>query len=140
MLSIGLRWSFENTLASEVRVRIQESIAIPSQSSVPEPDIAWVRSAAYHAHRPSAEDVLLIIEVAKSSAKVDLGEKGVIYAAAGIADYWVANIETKSLVVHRDPVDGHYTRIVSHDGNNSVQTLAKPKGVLDVAALYSFLS
>jgi Uma2 family endonuclease len=33
----------------------------------------------------------------------DLGEKAEIYAAAGIVDYWVLDLEARCLVVHRRP-------------------------------------
>ena len=130
------RWSFDNTEASEVRVRIQESLALPGQKSVPEPDITWVRSGPYGTCRPTANDVLLIIEVAKSSAKFDLSKKAALYAAAGITDYWVANLETKTLVVHRNPKDGQYASIVTHQGNEKVQSLASPNACLVVAEIY----
>lgn len=83
---------------------------------MPEPDIAWVREGSYVTGRPEADDALLIIEVGKSSLLVDLGNKALLYADAGIADYWVANIETKVLMVHRNPKAGKYRSIVTHQG------------------------
>ena len=46
----------------------------------------------YSRGRPLAEDVLLVVEVADSSLAFDAGEKADLYAAAGIADYWVVNV------------------------------------------------
>ena len=130
------RWSIENTGASEVRVRIQESLSLPGQTSVLEPDVVWVRSDPYATGRPTADDVLLIIEVAKSSLNVDLGNKASLYADAGVTDYWVADIETKTLIIHRDPKNGRYASIVTHHGNQEAQTLASPDASLVVASIF----
>jgi len=130
------RWSIENTVASDVRIRIQESLSLPEQTSVPEPDVVWVRSAPYTMDRPVADDVLLIIEVAKSSLAVDLGTKALLYADAKIADYWVVNIEKKSIIVHRNPLDGRYSSIVTHHGSQEVHALARPNASLVVAAIF----
>jgi len=46
----------------------------------------------------------LIVEVAVSSLTFDLGEKSNLYAKAGIADYWVIDVEASQLHVHREPV------------------------------------
>ncbi len=131
------RWSIENTKASEVRVRIQESLALPGQNTVPEPDIAWVRSGVYDQGRPAARDVLLVIEVANTSLAFDLGKKAQLYATAQIADYWVANVETESLIVHRDPVEGMYTKITTLQGEEILQPLAKPDAHFTVASLFA---
>jgi len=131
------RWSFDSTKADEVRVRIQESLALPGQRTVPEPDIAWVRSGAYDKGRPAASEVLLVVEVAKTSVAYDLGKKAELYAIAEISDYWVANLETRSLVVHRDPSDGRYASITTLRGEQTLSPLAKPDAGLTVASLFA---
>ena len=81
------RWSIKHLPEDRVRVRVQNSIGLPALQSAPEPDIAWVVERDYSRGRPTAADVLLVIEVAESSLKNDIGEKADLYAAAGIADY-----------------------------------------------------
>jgi Uma2 family endonuclease len=83
-------------------VRIQDPIALDDDSA-PEPDIAVVRGsrADYrHAHPSRAA---LIIEVAESSLAFDRTQKGSLYARAGIADYWIVNLEGRVVEVYRDP-------------------------------------
>jgi len=130
------RWSIENTHAREVRVRIQESLSLPGQASVPEPDVVWVRKAPYTKGRPTADDVLLVMEVAKSSLNIDLGSKAILYAEAGVADYWVVDITAESLVIHRDPKDGRYNNIETHRGSQQVETLASPNASLTVRSIF----
>ncbi|MEM1367986.1 MAG: Uma2 family endonuclease [Cyanobacteria bacterium P01_H01_bin.15] len=59
--------------------------------SEPQPDIAIVRlpDPVYFARHPEPDDILLIIEIAKSSLKRDLEDKLRIYAAADIQEYWI---------------------------------------------------
>jgi Uma2 family endonuclease len=47
---------------------------------------------------PRAADVLLVVESAASSLKSDRHVKLPIYAAAGIAEYWIVDLNDKSLV------------------------------------------
>lgn len=114
-------WSIRNVPQGIVWVRVQNSIELPALDSAPEPDLAWVARRDYSQARPAAEDVLLVIEVAESSLRFDLGEKAAMYAEAGIADYWVVNLRDRSVVVHRNPVDGRY---------DDVQTYAADAGVV----------
>src|SRR5687767_6618820 len=53
-------WSHKNA-PSNAQIRVQCSIGILELDSVPEPDIAWVRSGRYRRQRPQAKDVLLVI-------------------------------------------------------------------------------
>src|SRR5688572_24852343 len=71
-------WSVESVPLDQVRVRIQQSVGLPALASVPEPDVSWVRFRRYSKSRPDAADVLLLIEVARSSLKFDLGKKALL--------------------------------------------------------------
>jgi Uma2 family endonuclease len=97
-------------LGRQVQIREGHPITIPSSNSEPEPDIAIVKRSpdSYTQHHPYPEDVFWLIEYANSSLKKDLDPKAKIYAAAGITEYWVVNLQTIELVVMRDPVDGEY--------------------------------
>ncbi|MGB3291506.1 MAG: Uma2 family endonuclease [Phormidesmis sp.] len=78
--------------------------------SEPEPDIAVVRldPLFYSTRHPVPEDVLLLIEVADSSLQYDLEVKAPMYAAAGIADYWILDVIERELHVFRQPVGDYY--------------------------------
>jgi Uma2 family endonuclease len=75
-----------------------------SADQEPEPDVAIVagniRDSLQYGRPNSA---LLVVEVAGSTLAYDLGEKASIYAAAGIVEYWVLDLEARCLVVHRRP-------------------------------------
>ena len=83
-------------------VRSQLSL-IAGRYSMPEPDVAVVpgRFEDYdHAHPSSA---LLVVEVSDSSLKMDRLTKAMVYAAAGVPEYWIANVRAGQVEVHRAP-------------------------------------
>ncbi|HEY9643366.1 MAG TPA: Uma2 family endonuclease, partial [Coleofasciculaceae cyanobacterium] len=93
-------------LGSRAKVREGHPITIPSSNSEPEPDLAIVRrrDAGYRDHHPYPSDIFWLVEFSNSSLKKDLDPKAKAYAAAGIAEYWVVNLQAMDLVVMRDPV------------------------------------
>ncbi len=129
-------WSYENVDRSRVRIRVQDSLAMPELESVPEPDIVWVVKRNYSGDRPTPADVILVIEVAESSLKTDTGEKADLYAAAGIADYWVINLPEQSIEVRRDPAHGHYRTLRTYTADEELRPLSVPEIALRPAMLW----
>ena len=69
----------------------------------PMPDLAVIigQPEDYKEHPNHAE---LVVEISDTSFYHDTGEKMSLYASAGIADYWVLDINDRQLIVHRNPV------------------------------------
>lgn len=117
-------------------IRYENPLALPQEID-PEPDLAIVRRRADHyenAH-PTAADALLVIEVADSSRRFDLGEKARWYAEAGIPEYWLVDLTHDRIVVHEAPLAGSY-RSVHHHGRGEAWTSAALGGLaipVDVA-------
>ena len=82
-------------------VRMQGPLDLP-MDSVPEPDVAVVKGTLeeYRAHPTTA---LLAVEISDSTLRLDR-RKASLYAASGIADYWLVNMGQSQLEVYRDPV------------------------------------
>jgi Uma2 family endonuclease len=131
-------WSFLQTQRDLVWVRIQNSIGLPELESVPEPDIAWVARKDYSVQRPQAEDVHLIIEVADTSLRFDLGEKAALYAQAGVCDYWVIDVNHRR-VVFRDPDNGRYRSQETRAAGAEIRPLAFGDVSLNVTQLFAGL-
>jgi Uma2 family endonuclease len=122
-------------------VRMQNPVALDDES-VPEPDVAVVRgrhSDYRHAHPARAA---LIIEVAESSLAFDRKQKGSLYARAGIADYWIVNLDERVVEVYRDPgpdltapFGWRYTSVDRLRPGDSVTPLAVPAAPVVIAAL-----
>ena len=107
------------------RVRVAKPITITATGSEPEPDIALVRRQAYRQGHPTPADVFLIIEFAQSSLTKDTEEKRQVYAAAGIPDYWVVNLQDAELLVYRQPEAEDYQSLERLQ-NGQISPLAFP--------------
>lgn len=84
------------------RVCVQMPLVL-GQTTDPEPDVAVVVGSprGTTSHPTTAA---LIVEVADSSLKFDTTVKLAIYAAGLIADYWVLDVNSRQLLVFRDPI------------------------------------
>lgn len=103
------RWSTRMTDNGFANVRVQCGFLCDDQR--PEPDILWLKPKRYGKTKPSAADVLLLIEVSDSSLLGDLREKADIYATAGVIEYWVVDINKKRIHVMSDS-DGESYRSI----------------------------
>ncbi len=129
-------WSIRRLPEGKAWVRVQNSIGLPELESAPEPDLAWVARRDYSQGRPTAEAVLLVIEVAESGLAYDCGEKADLYAAAGIADYWVVNLLKRSVEVRRNPASGHYRDLTTYAGDDEARPLAMAEATLRPSMLW----
>lgn len=88
---------------TEVAVRI-------SKDSMPEPDIvvtSWRGSGPV-----PVETVRLIVEVSESTLDIDLGRKCDLYAAAGVTEYWVIDLnENRALLHEHGDADGYHGQL-----------------------------
>jgi Uma2 family endonuclease len=102
---------FARRLSEDLHVRVQSGLsALPD--SVPEPDLAVVPAAwASSSGTPHPGEALLVVEVAESSLRRDLGIKAGIYAEAGVVVYWVLDLMARQMVVHTQPVEGRYDSV-----------------------------
>jgi Uma2 family endonuclease len=83
-------------------IRVQMPLDL-GEYSEPEPDIAVVegRPGEMTGHPTTA---LLVVEIALTSQTFDRTRKASLYAAAGIADYWVLDLLNKRLEIFRNPI------------------------------------
>lgn len=105
-------------------VRVQSPLALLADSE-PEPDLAIVPLGDYSLNHPTM--AYLVVEVSGSSLRTDRLVKGPIYARAGVEEYWVVDLGTRSVEVHRHPDAGQFTQIVRLDENGRIQLLSFPQ-------------
>jgi Uma2 family endonuclease len=100
----------------------------------PVPDIVVLRGTAAEDIRrhPVPDEVALLVEVAVSSLDSDIGEKAVLYAQAGIADYWVVVPEAAKIIVHRKPTPDGYASVTTFGQEDVLAPLAAPEAVCKV--------
>jgi Uma2 family endonuclease len=113
-----------------------------SRDTDPVPDLAVVSGVPrdYISRQPTT--AVLAIEVSDSTLAYDRGEKANLYAASGIADYWVLDLVNRQLLVFRDPrpdpAQPHgfaYATQLTFGPADSVEPLAAPGRRVAVAEL-----
>ena len=90
-------------LPTEWILRVQ--LAATLGESEPEPDLAIVKAPgrAYSERHPGAADIALVVESSATSLQFDRADKGRVYAAAGIAAYWILNVVDDQVEVYTEP-------------------------------------
>jgi Uma2 family endonuclease len=116
-------------------VRMQLPVRLPPLSE-PEPDIAIVPSGVYVRAHPA--EALLLIEIAVSSSRLDLGTKAEIYAAAGVGEYWVVDLPARVVHVHRSPEGAGYGSC-RQVATGALRPPVPGAPAIDVAALFALL-
>jgi len=93
-------------------VSVQDPVRL-NDFSEPQPDIALLKPRAdfYASRQPGPEDVLLIVEVADTSAPYDRAVKIPLYAQAGIPEVWLADLPGDFVGVFASPVNGRYQNV-----------------------------
>ena len=139
VLSITRR-SLESLLSSGFHLEMQIPVVIGE--SCPEPDIAIIRGTPedYAARHPDASEILLAIEISQTSLSSDRTWKKKIYAAGGIAIYWIINLEDRQIEVYSQPdpaaEDYHQHAIYSLQDKTPVIINQQEVGVLEVSQLF----
>lgn len=131
---IGPEHSFHTTritntlpqmLPTGVWLRVNEPITIGNHSE-PQPDAAVVRERpdGYRSAHPGPKDVLLIIEVADTSAAFDTQVKAKLYSKAGIPEYWVIDVQESCLRVFTEPSARGYKHIQALERDDTVKSVS----------------
>lgn len=129
------RWSTEQTTASEASVRVQ--CGFVCDNNRPEPDVLWLKPRRYGRTRPTAADVLLLIEVSDSSIVLDLQEKADLYAESGVAEYWVIDIPASRIHVMTQSDGKHYRKIEIVLPPIPLAPNCHPKATLNTSELFA---
>lgn len=115
----------------------QNPVVLPEHSE-PEPDLALLRPRAdwYRKAKPLPADVLLLIEVAESTLRYDREVKRRLYAAHGIPEYWVIDLEGSRLVRFSEPMPDGYGVEERVADLRRVDPVTLPGVTLDLSGLF----
>ena len=118
-------------------VRNQAAISIgdDTKPSDPQPDVAVVVGTwrDYVHRQPTPDDIKLAVEIAESSLGFDRKIKSVLYASAGIPEYWIVNLAKRQVEVYRDPAEDGYESTTTYNADQSIEPLLAPGSVVDVS-------
>ena len=103
----------------------------------PQPDLALLkfREDCYETHEPAATDVLLIIEIADSSARYDLEVKVPLYAQAGLPEVWILDLTESTLHRFTNPTAEGYTEHSTPQRGETISAEELPQLQLQVIDL-----
>ena len=108
-----------------------------SPTSEPEPDaIVLNRSFLGIQGLAGPADLLLVAEVSGATLSLDLKVKARLYARAGIAEYWVVDLNGRRVVIHRRPAGGQYLDVAGYSEDEMVATLGAPEVSIRVGDLF----
>ncbi len=116
------RWLMQAVDFDAFEVRVASPLTLGD--SEPEPDLAVIALSAPRPYHPAT--ATLIVEVAVSSLRRDLGTKTDLYARAGVPEYWVLALDQRRLIVQRDvrPDVGEYAQSIELDESAWVTSAA----------------
>ena len=135
MAAIGLKHAakvgrisrfLNRTILDAIIVRVQNPIELGAFSQ-PKPDLAVLRwkDDFYESGHPIAPDIHLLIEVSDTTLEKDHTVKLPLYAAAGIVEVWIVNLQDNHIEVYRNPVATTYSLVQTFiDGQTlTIETL-----------------
>jgi len=95
-------------------IHVQDPIRLDPRSE-PQPDlvVARPRRDEYESGHPTAQDILLVIEVADSTLALDRGVKIPIYAEQNINEVWIVDVKAEVVHVHTEPKGKSYRTVRS---------------------------
>jgi len=117
---------FQAQVRGKALVRVQNPVELPR--SEPQPDLALVRRRAdyYTKSHPKPKDVLLLVEVADTSADYDRSVKIPLYARVGIPETWLVDLTEKQVEIYREPSASGYKEKRTAGLKESLSPLALP--------------
>lgn len=117
----------------DVLVNVQNPIRI-SEYTEPQPDLTLLRFRPdfYARAHPGPEDVLLLVEVAESSAEYDRQVKLPLYARGGLREVWLVDLEGEAVEVYRGPSSTGYTEVQRRERGQTLAPTAVPDLILAV--------
>jgi Uma2 family endonuclease len=110
---------FSAQVSNRAVVRVQNPVRLGARSE-PQPDVALLRPKPdfYASAHPEPADVLLIVEVAETSATWDRDVKMPLYAGAGVPEVWVVDLDEGCIDAYTTPHAQRYAdarRLTSDD-------------------------
>ncbi len=141
MAPIGLRHAacvtriqtlFSERLGRAAIVSVQNPIRLTG-NSLPQPDLVLLRprSDFYGQSRPTAGDVLLLVEVSDSTLEYDTNVKIPLYAEASIQEVWIVNLQDNLITAYSNPLAKSYTTVQLARKSGKLFPFFNPDLVLD---------
>ena len=127
------------SLHGDLRLSVQNAIRI-GQGSKPEPDIVvFHESLDEPLPIPTAENTVLVMEVADSSLNYDRVRKLPLYAQAAIPEAWLVDLVNRRIERHTEPGSSGYRLIAVAGAGESLSSTVLTNLVVTVDAIFGRL-
>ena len=128
-----LTWLFSRRAGDGAIVRVQNPVRL-SEYSEPQPDMTLLhpRPDFYTSTHPGSRDVLLLVEVADTTAEYDRSIKVPLYARHRVWEVWVIDLQRDRVEIYRDPAPNGYREIRVARRGDRLTPLALPDVALSV--------
>ncbi len=125
----------------EKRAYVRENKPITLSNSEPEPDIAVVKlpRSQYFQNHPYSENILLLVEISKSTLDYDTSIKKKIYAQENIPEYWVVDVNNRKVIVYRSPALNTYEQSREYSSGEKISPLAFPDINININDIFCVL-
>ena len=122
-----------SALKDRALVSIQNPVRLDNYSE-PQPDVIVLkpREDFYARTGRGPEDVLLMIEVSDTTLRYDSNIKVPLYAASGVPEVWVEDLQNDVILVYRDPSHRLYQTTLTRRHGETITCLAFPDVTLAV--------
>jgi len=120
-------------LGEKAIVAVQNPVRLYDFSE-PVPDIAVLkpRDDFYTTGHPTAQDVLVIVEVSDATILTDRNVKVPLYARADVPEVWLVNLPNRIIEVYGRPAAGAYTDSTTFGLGEQLHSLTVPNLSLPV--------
>lgn len=125
---------FAQSLPGGVKLRVQDSVRLNDIRQL-QPDLLLIEGRKYDTI-PTPHDVLLLVEVSDSSLAYDRGKKMLMYAAVGIVEYWIADVNERVVERFAEPQRGVYRRHDIARIGDTLTSLTVPEIAVPVADIW----
>jgi Uma2 family endonuclease len=127
---------FRRTVGDAVTISGQNPVLV-GECSNPQPDVAILRFREddYSGQPPSAEDVLLIIEVADSALAYDRNVKSNLCAQANIPETWIKNLVEDCIEAFTGPGPNGYAHHIIYRRGDRISSSTLPDLEFDLEEL-----
>ena len=127
---------FSDQIDDRAILSVQNPMRLNAHSE-PEPDLALLvpRDDFYAQGHPEPDDVLLVVEVAETSAEFDRQVKLPLYAEAGIPEVWLIDLAESRVETYRDPSASGYAQIQQRASGESLSPKSLPDVTISTAEI-----
>ena len=124
---------FPRIVGSPINLITETTLRV-GQDEFYEPDfLFWPRSMPLK--DVTAATALLIVEVADTSLRYDLGTKADIYARLDLCELWVINAECLVTTIHRTPQSTRYANVENKQPNERIEPIRAPSLAVTLGTL-----